>query len=72
MVDIWAFAGTGKRLKMKARNGKTFVGYVAAVWDVEEQCDAEEDCLDLDVDGGGIASFFVSDIEEIADVGKKQ
>lgn len=71
MVDIWAFAGTGKRLKIKARNGKTFVGYVAAVWDVEEQCGAEEDCLDLDVDGG-IVSFFVSDIEEIAEVGKKQ
>lgn len=71
MIDIWAFAGTGNRLRIKARNGKTFEGYVAAIWDVEEQYDAEEDCLDLDVDGGGIVSFFVSDIEEIAEVDKK-
>ena len=64
MVNIWDYANTLPRIKLKATNGTEYVGDVIMVLDAEE-IESIQDCMDIELDSGEIKSFYPDEIESI-------
>lgn len=64
MVNIWDYANAKPRVKVVSTNGAVCIGDVIAVLDAEET-EWEQDCIDIELDSGGIMSFYPDDIESI-------
>ena len=64
MVNIWDYANTLPRIKLKAVTGEEFIGDVVMVLDAEE-IESVQDCIDVELDSGEIKSFYPNEIESI-------
>lgn len=64
MVNIWNYANELPRIKIKTVNGTELIGDVVAVLDSEE-IGSTQDCIDVEVDSGGIMSFYPNEIDSI-------
>ena len=64
MVNIWDYANTLPRIKLKAVTGEEFIGRVIMVLAAEETEDVE-DSIDIRLDSGAIKSFYPDEIESI-------
>lgn len=64
MVNIWEYANTRPKIKLRTKNGDVCIGYTYMVWDSEET-DDNEDSISIELPGGEIKSFYQSEIEEI-------
>ena len=64
MINIWDYANTRPRIRLKTKNGRTFVGDTLMVYDAIET-DSEEDSISVELNTGEIASFYPSEISSI-------
>lgn len=64
MVNIWEFANTRPKIKIRTKNNAVYTGYTLMVWDADES-DDDEDSITIEMSSGEIKSFYPSDIVSI-------
>ena len=64
MINIWEYANSLPRIKLRANDDQVFVGKTIMVWDAEET-DDDEDSITIEMDDGVIRTFYPSEIAEI-------
>lgn len=64
MVNIWDYTKNMGRIRITKTDGAVIEGRTICVTDSEE-AETEEDYIVVDLDGGGIAEVFQSEIESI-------
>ena len=64
MVNIWEFANTRPKIKIRTKSNDVYTGYTLMVWDADES-DDDEDSITIEMSSGEIKSFYPSDIVSI-------
>lgn len=64
MVNVWDYANSLPRIRLRGTDRSVYVGQVIYVWDAEETEDTE-DSITLEMDSGEIKSFYPDEIESI-------
>lgn len=64
MVNVWDYANSLPNVRLRTTDKSVYAGRVIYVWDAEETEDTE-DSITLEMDSGGIKSFYPNEIESI-------
>ena len=64
MVNIWEYANSFPKVRIKTKDGGLYVGYTLMVWDADESND-DEHSITIELNSGETRSFYPSEIESI-------